>query len=299
MNYQNTVKNIFSLLTHSSQQQLVNKKPLLVTGSHRSGSTWIAKVIEKSDDFIYLDEPTNFDNRDSISNIKYRFQYIQDTDNTIIHDLLQLNKRALANNKRPLYKDPIAFFSVDTFINQLDADILISVRHPAAFVSSLNRLGWSHTFDHFLQQEELMDTYLYPFRDQIKIYSKNEKPIVDQGILLWNMIYLNTLKFKQKYPSIYIVRHEDLSLDPKNEFERLFDNFNISFSKKAKQYITDTTNENNSAEAQHNVIHQLNRNSKANIYNFKNRLTNEEITRIRKGTETVSHVFYDQEWWEV
>lgn len=46
-----------------------------------------------------------------------------------------------------------------------------------------------------------------------------------------------------------------------------------------------------------NVLHQLNRNSKANIYNFKNRLTKDEIKQIRIGTETVSHVFYDQEWW--
>jgi len=162
----------------------------------------------------------------------------------------------------------------------------------------LKRLGWSHTFNHFLEQEELMETCLYPFRDQIKEFSKNEKDVIDQGILLWNMIYLNTLKFKQKYPQIYTVRHEDLSLKPIVEFQKIFDYFNISFTENTRQYLLDTTNENNSSEAKNNVLHQLNRNSKANIYNFKNRLTNEEILRIRKGTEIISHIFYDQEWWK-
>ena len=277
-----------------------NNKPLLVTGSHRSGSTWIGKVIEQSDEFIYLDEPTSLnDIPGSISTIKYWFQYIQSNHENIIKDLLDLNQNVLSKNKRALFKDPLAFFSIDTFINKLDSDILISIRHPAAFVSSLKRLGWTHDFNHFLKQEALMETYLYPFKDDVKEFSKNEKDIIDQGILLWNIINLNTLKFKQKHSTIYTVRHEDLSLNPMGEFQKIFDYFGISFTSEVKQYLSDTTSQNNDAEAHNNVIHQLHRNSKANIYNFKNRLTKDEIKRIREGTEAVSHVFYDQEWWDI
>ncbi len=298
MNYQDKLRQIYRILVQQPQKTSINKKPLLVTGSHRSGSTWIGKVIEKSDEFIYLSEPTNFDNKDSISNIKYRFQSIRNSDETIIEELSLLNQNVLEHQKRALFKDPLAFFSVDTFIEQLNADVLISVRHPAAFTSSLKRLGWSHTFDHFLEQEELMETCLYPFRDEIKEFAKNEKDVIDQGVLLWNMIYLNALKYKQKYPDIYIVKHEDLSLNPISEFQKIFTNFDISFTDNTKKYLIETTNENNSAEAKNNVLHQLNRDSKANIYNFKNRLAKEEIAKIRKGTEIISHVFYDQEWWE-
>lgn len=275
------------------------QRPLLVTGSHRSGSTWIGKVIEKSNEYIYLEEPTSLnDIPGSLSSINYWFQYIQTNDENMVKDLLTLNNNALSNKKKALFKDPLAFFSIDTFIDILEADVLISVRHPAAFVSSLKRLGWTHDFNHFLEQKELMETYLYPFRNEIKDFSKNEKDIIDQGILLWNIINLNTLKFKQKYPQIYTVRHEDLSLDPIIEFQKIFDYFEISLNSEVKQYLLDTTNKNNDAEAQNNIAHQLHRDSKANIYNFKNRLTEDEIAKIRKGTETVSHIFYDQEWWE-
>ncbi len=275
------------------------KTPLLITGSHRSGSTWIGKVIEQSNEFIYLNEPTSLnDIPGSTSMIKYWFQYIRESDKEIIMELTALNKNTLNQGKRALYKDPLAFFSIDTFVNKLDADVLISVRHPAAFVSSLKRLGWSHDFNHFLEQEELMETYLYPFRDQVKEFSNNKKNIIEQGILLWNIINLNSLKFKQKYPQIYTVRHEDLSINPIVEFQKIFDYFGVSFTPEVKQYLLDTTSKDNNAEAQNNVTHQLHRDSKANIYNFKNRLTKEEIKQIRVCTEVISHAFYDKGWWD-
>ena len=280
-------------------EQKETKLPsLLVTGSHRSGTTWIGRVIESSGDFLYIDEPTSLsDIPGSLSSIRYWFQYIQPQHSEEVQALLQLKQQAHTNHKGALFKDPLAFFSIGTFIDILHTDVLVSVRHPAAFVSSLKRLGWTHDFHHFLHQESLMETYLYPFRNQVTDFARHPKDIIDQGILLWNIIYLNVLKFKQQYPQIYIVRHEDLSLNPLAEFQKIFDYFNIAYTDRTKNYIVSTTNKNNSAEAENNVTHQLYRNSKANIFNFKHRLSREEIRHIRKGTETVSHIFYDQEWW--
>ena len=292
------LEDFFNFTNLKKDHIMVSNKPLLITGSHRSGSTWIGKVIERSNDFIYLEEPTSLHKIEgSLSSIKYWFQYIHNSDKNMIQELIYLNKYTLSQNKKALFKDPLAFFSIDTFINTLEADVLISVRHPAAFVSSLKRLGWSHDFNHFLKQKKLMETYLYPYKNEIKEFATNEKDIIDQGILLWNIINLNTLKFKQKYPNIYIVRHEDLSLDPLNAFQKIFDYFNIPFTSTVKQYLLVTTSQKNDAEAQGNLTHQLHRNSKANIYNFKSRLTQDEIKRIKIGTETISHIFYDKEWW--
>ena len=279
-------------------QKIISKKPLLVTGSHRSGSTWIGKVIESSNDFHYLEEPTSFnDIPGSLDSIEYWFQYIQPQDEEKVKALQQLKEDAEKEDKRALFKDPLAFFSIDTFIKELNSDVLLSVRHPAAFVSSLKRLGWGHDFNHFLEQEALMDTYLYPFRDQIRDFAHSEKELIEQGILLWNIINLNALKFKQKYPEIYIVKHEDLSLQPMENFEKIFSYFHIPFEEPSKAYIRKTTSKTNTAEAQNNVEHQLNRDSKANIYNFHKRLTKEEIVKIQKGTEFISHIFYEPSSW--
>lgn len=271
----------------------MNTKPLLITGSHRSGSTWIGKVFESSGYFTYIDEPFNLDgSKDRLNGLKYWFEYTgQNT-----HFIKQLQDK-LSCEKIPLFKDPIAFFSVDTFIEALDSNVLISVRHPAAFVSSLKRLGWKHDFNHFLKQEELMETMLYPLREQIIKFSAMEQNIIDQGILLWNIIYLNALKYKQKYDHIYMTTHENLSLDPVNEYRKIFNYFDYEFNDAVIEYIRKTSSAENETEAKNNVVHQLERNSKENIHTYKTRLTSQELNHIRQHTEMIAHCFYDATSW--
>lgn len=52
--------------------------------------------------------------------------------------------------KRALLKDPFAVFSVPWFAKKLNCQIVITVRHPAAFASSLQRLGWNFDFKDLL-----------------------------------------------------------------------------------------------------------------------------------------------------
>lgn len=66
----------------------------------------------------------------------------------------------------------------------------------------------THDFHHFLEHEKLMEPYLYPFRNEIKDFTKNQKDIIKQGILLWNIINLNTLKFKQ-YLMFFTIKNGD------------------------------------------------------------------------------------------
>lgn len=271
----------------------MKNKSLLITGSHRSGSTWIGKVFESSGLFHYIDEPFNIDGtKDKLDGLNYWFEY---TKNNI--DIINQLKNKLNQPKIPLFKDPIAFFSTETFYKELNSNILISVRHPAAFVSSLKRLGWQHDFNHFLKQEELMETLLYPFRDKIIKFSIMEQNIIDQGILLWNIIYLNALKFKQKHNDIYLVTHEKLSLNPIEEFKNIFNELKYEFNEQVVEYINLTTNSNNEIEVKNNVVHQLNRNSKENINTFKTRLTQEELLYIKKHTQEIAHIFYDANSW--
>lgn len=271
-------------------------KPLLVTGSHRSGTTWIGKALEMSSEFRYVNEPMNLDTSGGL--VGEWFHYVQQPDEPVVKYLQDENEESRRLGLRTLYKDPISFFSIDTYINELKADVLISVRHPAAFVGSLKRLGWTHDFSHFLRQEVLMQTYLYPFRDQIHMFTLREYDVVDQGILLWNLINLNVMKFKQKYPQIMVVRHEDLSLEPVEKFKEVFENFQVTFSPEAQRYLCETTSVHGWNEVEKGRVHQLKRDSRKNVYNFKERLSVEEFNRVREGTEMISHLFYDIEWWE-
>jgi len=68
---------------------------------------------------------------------------------------------------RLILKDPIAALSSDWLAGNFELEVVVLVRHPAAFAASLKRLNWRHPFEHFLQQEMLMERYLDPYRAEI------------------------------------------------------------------------------------------------------------------------------------
>lgn len=272
---------------------------MLITGSHRSGTTWVGKVINESDVFLYYEEPMNIEKtKDRLGTFKYFFQYIDPDDEGLLEGLIKLKVNAEDNKKRALYKDPIAFFSIDAFINKINADVLLLVRHPAAFVSSLKRLNWNFDFNHFIKQDYLMETYLHPFRDEIKAYAIKQPALIEQATLLWNIFYLNALKYREKYPDLYIVRHEDLSSGPREEFMKIFARFNIPYTSDVDKYINKTTSIQNPSESINNEIHTLNRNSKKLVGVYTQRLDIDEINYIRNKTAYVAHCFYDDSDWQ-
>ena len=52
---------------------------ILVTGSHRSGTTWVGKMLTIDKKNIYIHEPNNFDDNIKFNkyNTNYWFEYLQ------------------------------------------------------------------------------------------------------------------------------------------------------------------------------------------------------------------------------
>ncbi|HHH72241.1 MAG TPA: sulfotransferase [Sulfuricurvum sp.] len=271
--------------------------PLLITGAHRSGTTWIGNVLNCSNVFRYLDEPLNLEHsRHRLHGVQYWFEDIE-TNKKLIWQLKLHKLKSSLTRKRMLVKDPLSFFSIDSYIRHLDAHVLISVRHPAAFVGSLKRQNWQHDFNHFLGQKRLMKTRLGPFEKSLALYANEKQDIVQQGILLWNLIYSNALEYKKNYPDILLVRHEDLSLNPLDEFRKIFSYFNIPYTSAVQEYILETTKETNAKKRDPEEVHQLYRNSAENIFSYRTILSAKEISEVREGTQKVSRAFYDDATW--
>ncbi len=133
--------------------------------------------------------------------------------------------------------------------------------------------------------------------DRADMESMPADDIVGQSALLWRMIYRTvhaTLRHGERksnrqgdarelIPTIEVVRHEDLSLDPVAGYKSLYDSLSSS---------------ENPTELSKKKVHSVKLDSRANMSNWKKRLTPEEITRIRKLTEDVSHLFYSDTEWE-
>jgi hypothetical protein len=207
-----------------------------------------------------------------------------------------LNRR---KGSKALLKDPMAFFSAEWLAERFDMHVVMVIRHPAAFVSSIKKLGWQHPFSHFLDQPRLMRERLYPFARQLRDYMSNEHELLDQAILLWNMIHYTMSQYREAHKNWIFVRHEDLSRNPVEGFRKLYGRLDLEFSDEIQRVIETYSNSANPTETDAPVGSEeiLMRNSASNIWNWKKRLTAVEIQKIRDEVEPIAREFYSAEDW--
>lgn len=118
-----------------------------------------------------------------------------------------------------------------------------------------------------------------------------------QAALLWRVIYRSVARMIDQHPSFILVRHEDLSLDPLNGFRSLYKKLGLDFTPKAKEAILNASSSENPDELSEKKVHSVKLDSLANIANWKKRLSEGEIRRVRDITGEVTELCYpDAEW---
>lgn len=302
---------------------MTKKKPILITGAHRSGTTWIGRVLKSSNELYYVHEPFNIQNKRGFSPFKYWFHYLNSNspnllqENTLkylkslysikgsgfckelfrvstVKGLYKLIKdRNNRRIKRPLLKDPIALMSTIWIYENLNCFVIIAIRHPAAFVASIKLKNWKFDFKNFSEQKELMDGYLKPYQEKIRDFTENEHSIIEQGILLWNCIYSIVYNFRQaksENEDWLFVKHETLSKNTIDEFKKIFSFSQLTFSENVKNKIIETTQPKFESEHERDVL--------KNIKSWKQRLTQNEISHIKEQTFDVWKHFYVEKDWE-
>jgi len=305
----------------------VNDQPILVTGAHRSGTTWVGRMLAADRSTAYISEPLNVLHRRGVyrADVQHWYEYItaenekkylpafRELFNFRYHlfaelgtlrsrkDFLRMGRdlsifmKGKLQGQRVLLKDPFAVFSAPWFAQKLTCKVVITIRHPGGFSSSLKRLNWPFDFRDLLDQPMLMRDYLES--DRADMESMQADDIVGQSALLWRMIYRSVHTRLSLFPDFKIVRHEDLSLDPVAGYKSLYESLGLSFDEKVRETILNSSSSENPTELSKKKVHSVKLDSRANMDNWKKRLTPEEITRIRKLTEDVSHLFYsDNEW---
>lgn len=307
----------------------MNEKPILITGVHRSGSTWVGEMVGKSDDVCYIFEPFNknfgpgicretFDTwypyvtRENEEKYRYcisetlafRFHFWKELRTIKTKAQLRLwtvnfnrFRKARKHNQRVLFKDPIAFFSAPWLARTFGFQVVVLIRHPAGFASSLKRLKWDFPFNDLQAQPLLMEGPLSPFKAEIEEAVQRPPDIVDQAALLWKLIYSRVPYYREQFPDWIFLRHEDISRDPVRTYASLFDSLDLTFTPDVKNHILAHSAGSNPKETPDGKATFLKRDSKENIYSWKKRLTGEEIRRIKNCTRDAAAPFYtDSEW---
>lgn len=292
--------------------------PILVTGVHRGGTTWVGKMIAHSPNVYYLDELFNPDASLTKGLFPFHFRYIPEGSKEprlreVFQRLFELEfewperKHILPSRlsilrytrrtfglPRPLQKDPIALFSAPWLAQTFGMQVVCLLRHPAGFVASLRKAGWSASFTPILRQPQLMDHWLGEYHD---VMHRSNSSFIQRAALIWTMMSDVLIKYVRNNPSWLLMRTEDLAADPLSGFQDIFSYLDLPFGRRVSRQIRQHSSSDNPAEWFGPKKNMIRRNSVATQELWKKRLSRAEILEVRRIAEPIScHLYEDRDW---
>jgi hypothetical protein len=303
--------------------------PILVTGSHRSGTTWVGRMLAVAPGVGYLHEPLSPRRWPGWlrSRPPHWFLYVTKENEAEyaplvaaavdfrypLSSLLRVRDARQAyqvaeelpfalwyrlRRYRPLVKDPIAVMSAEWLSERFGMEVVVTIRHPAAFVGSLKHVSWPRfDFRNWIDQPLFLRDLVGPFEGQIRSFAARGGDRVDEGILLWNVIHHVIRGYRDRHPDWSFVRHEDLSEDPLKGFRQLYEELDLTWDPIAERIILRSSTDQARKEVPGYLHRTVRRDSRAARWTWARRLTPEEVDRVHSGTAEVASAFYgDHDW---
>lgn len=293
--------------------------PILITGSHRSGTTWVGRIIAANKSVAYIQEPFNLDSHDKRFECAIDTWYLAAGHNPQAPNILKAYKKmisktqspwhraraqtdlasplefikrfswAVAEPKRVLLKDPIALLSAEWLEENLGCKVICMIRNPLAFVGSLVKWSWTFDFKNFDRQRGLIETCFPEFESQVKHFSENEMDVVDQACLLWNLLHHQIQAYQGKHPDWLFVRHEDLVMNPDSGFQKIFNYLDLPYTNDVQLALRDSIS--GSTGESDSTLYQA-RDPKGVLNTWKNRLAPHDVARVIATTKEIASNFY-------
>ncbi|MBZ8182196.1 sulfotransferase family protein [Oscillatoria salina] len=227
------------------------QRPILVVGLPRTGTTWIASVLNTAAGIEYFHEPFNPINiHQSASHLRQAMmmrkylawededeefaRYCRATfagelpDNGYLYNYLGwIYKQFPQWHGRVLIKDVHCYLTLNWLKRQVNPLIVIVLRHPCAVAASWFRLyGKVSTFERSLFQPKLLDDYLQSFI-----------PLLEQTQGFWQRIgafwgasYYVMLQQQAQHPDWIVIQHEDFCRDPMMQYRQLFQKLQLNWT---------------------------------------------------------------------
>jgi hypothetical protein len=298
---------------------------VLVTGAHRSGTTWVGQTIVHHPSIVYFQEPFNVNDPDSAFGYRFdaTFYYVPGSAQeacihatfarlfrSVLHpsrfaiskcqgarlDLkmpLRFGKyllRGVCLPKRALIKDPFALMSAGWLHTCFSLQVICLIRNPLAFTGSLKKANWLFDFHHLKRQPHLVKAYFPTYEAEIQRFCEEPQDIIDQACLLWNILHTVILRHRATYPHWLFLRHEDLARSPITGFQQIFEYLGLRMTAKIRTVIEKYTSASNPVET--NSPAYLPRNARGSLETWRTRLTATEIERVVHYTRDTAGNFY-------
>lgn len=297
-----------------------------MTGTQRSGTTWLGNILSADPNIGYIHEPFNTTNVHlHNSPLKIPYQYINtlidNSNNNVYSDYLDYfnnpglrffynslypikkidsryvlpgyqNFKAGINKNVKVIKDPFALLSCEWLHLTHQMDIVITIRHPAAFALSMKEKNWIVTPTVFQKQNSELSHIYTSHQDVISSYLKmkdKKSDLIGSAILGWNLLHIAIDYFRDKYSNWIFVRHEDLSKNPLGSFKKIYRTLDLQYKDVVVHKIKKSTSG--------HLTSGNRRNTQSNLVKWKEQLTSKEIERIKSGTSSIWPLFYELHDW--
>jgi hypothetical protein len=214
---------------------------ILLTGSGRSGTTWLADVLCTFSGTQQIFEPLHPRYNPDISRItgwewdekkthhEHKILYLPPEPE--MPEWTSLLEKALTGRSRNYFTDssrtsffPMRFLVKDIWTNlmlgyiakRFDPKIIYILRHPCAVVHSRLGVNWAANVEDILSQPQLVSDYLTDVEEDIRC----EKDIIGAHAVWWAVENLVALRQLQHVPH-FLVYYEDLFLHPQETLESI------------------------------------------------------------------------------
>ncbi|MEO1129077.1 MAG: sulfotransferase [Planctomycetota bacterium] len=207
---------------------------VLIAGSGRSGTTWLAELVNHRRDCRVLFEPF-FAREVPAAAAFHRRQYVRPGDDR--PDLAGAARAILGGEVRGPWIDAqtTARFAYhrriakeirgNLFLPWLrtvmpDMPIILVVRHPCAVIASQVRMGWKAHVRDLPEQDALLADHLEPHRDLLAGLSDDDDDVIARSALLWCLETRVPLTMSSR-DEIHVMFYEHLVREPEQELARL------------------------------------------------------------------------------
>ncbi len=306
------------------------KNWVFVTGTPRSGTTFVGTMLSLPLEVDYINEP--FNPLSGMPGINQWYRYVRpslDTEEmqryhalarTIFDYDLKLRGKVpegdppfrklakrVVGSRGPFYlrlaklnpfhraaviKDPIGNLLTEYLYIHFGVRPVIVIRHPASFIASLKRVNFWPSLSRLNDQPHLMEDY---FSDEAEFLTREWSDPVSGAAAFWRAVHKVLLAQASKYPDWQVVTHEQLSQEPISTFEHLYGALELPWRESVRRRISRLTQDNRSAEAKKGVVHDFRRNS-ADIFELRrSSLSLEERKTIFGIVEDVALQIYPRE----
>jgi len=300
------------------------RRPVLVTGSHRSGSTWVGRLLAAADELHYVQEPFNIVAHQRWMDPRPDRQFLHVTDSNEASWLAPMQqvvdlkyplvshlvrrpgvkmsrratrvaldaRRARRVGAAAMIKDPIAVFSTPWIARRFDAVPVVMVRDAVPFVGSLLDRRWSFDFEHWAGQPTLM-AVLDPWADEIERMAAQPAELIDQAILMWNAIYGFVADLPTELARFGIEAHiesyETIASNPLVEVEGLFARVGLQFGVEQQRVVNELSTGRSGGDDGTGVSAiDVRRDSSAAMETWRDRLNDAQIDHIAASTAEVA-----------